>query len=334
MLKMAYNSDEEERIGAEEQSSEEKGQPVNNDGVTTETNEATADYKRPLHLTSTREEEEEEGDDNEDISLSSNQDDSLATKPSANGDDGNVNSQMPSQSSDPPGKSPLQLKTVKPDNQVPLQNTKKKYLKRPVTFTPSGTDPTLRIQAHDQLLRFESKRRLEMSVQLDIQQERWNAAKEIVRQAVRNVESVERLVIGFAKAGILFAGNLKATSEDKFIDQKGEVARKTYTQNRLSKQRDVAAAMDTGSAIFSVIINCQAVLANQAKSFEDNSQQMLGVVLPKLVELKADVKSQAKEIETLGESIMEDMKQSENDVGTIWSKCGGDLLVISLRDTV
>jgi hypothetical protein len=61
---------------------------------------------------------------------------------------------------------------------------------------------------------------------------------------------------------------------------------------------------------------------------------MLGLVLPQVVKLKANVRKKAKEVETLGESIIEDMKQSENDVIVIWSKCHGGIQMSSLSNTV
>jgi hypothetical protein len=318
---MSCNNDEAEPIG-----SEEKDRLVD-DNETGETNEA--DWKRPLHLAETEEEDDRAS------SSSGNQEESLANKLSDKEGYGNVNAQMsPERSSfDPPGKIPSLQKKAIPDKK-PVYNEKKNGRIMPVTCLPSGSDPTLRIQGHDQLMRFESRRRSEMALQLDIQGERWNAAKDITKDAISSIESVERLVIGFAKAGKLFAGNLRATSEDKFIDEKGEIATSSYTQNRLSKQREFSNEMDTGSALFSAIIECQSVLANQAQCFDDNSQQMLGLVLPQVVELKANVRKKAKEVETLGESIIEDMKQSENDVITIWSKCHGDIQTSSLSNTV
>jgi hypothetical protein len=319
-------ADEAEPIGSEEASSEELDLLVDDD-ETGETNEA--DWKGPLHLAETEEEDDRAS------SSSSNQEESLASQLSDKEDYGNVNTHMsPERSSfDPPGEIPFQQKKAIPDKK-PVYNNKKNGRIMPVTCIPSGSDPMLRIQGHDLLMRFESRRRSEMALQLDIQQERWNAAKDITKDAISSIESVERLVIGFAKAGKLFAGNLRATSEDKFVDEKGEMATSSKAQNRLSKQRDFSNEMDTGSALFSAIIECQSVLANQAQCFHDNSQQMLGLVLPQVVKLKANVRKKAKEVETLGESIIEDMKQSENDVIVIWSKCHGGIQMSSLSNTV
>jgi hypothetical protein len=324
-------TDEAEPIGSEEASSEEKDHLVDDD-ETGETNEA--DRKGPLHQAETEEEDDRAS------SSSGNQEESLDSKLSDKVDFGNGSTQMSPErrSFDAPGKSPFQQKQVQQEQAIPdkkpVYNEKMNGRKMPVTCLPSGSDPALRIQGHDQLMRFESRRRSEMALQLDIQGERWNAAKDITKDAISSIESVERLVIGFAKAGKIFAGNLRATSEDKLIDEKGEIATSSYTQNRLSKQRESSNEMDTGSALSSAIMECQSVLANQAQCFDDNSQQMLGLVLPQVVELKANVREKAKEVEILGESIIEDMKKSENDVITIWSKYHGDIQTSSLSNTV
>ena len=47
---------------------------------------------------------------------------------------------------------------------------------------------------------------------------------------------------------------------------------------------------------------------------------MLNVILPEVTELKMEIQEEARKIETLGNSILEQLERSENEVKALWGK--------------
>jgi hypothetical protein len=195
-----------------------------------------------------------------------------------------------------------------------------------LTHQLPGTDPTLRIQVHNDLIAWESKRRSDLSNQLEFNRERWKAGRDILRDGVEELASAERLVLGFAKAGALFADALQAMYDDNLLDDAGNTVKNSFIQNRLQKQRSVqeysiettlsASSSEVGqSALLSSIIEAQL---DHANVFKDSSHHMREEILPEIVELKADLKASSSQLETLGDSILGELKRSEIEVKNIW----------------
>jgi hypothetical protein len=193
-----------------------------------------------------------------------------------------------------------------------------------------GSDPTLRIQVHNDLIAWESKRRSQLSVQMEMNRERWIAAQEVIRDGVDEVKVAERLVLGFAKAGRMFADALQAMHDDKFLDNQGQTVTNSFVQKRLMNQRQKneysienssKGLNDTGhggqSELLNSIIESQLVLASQ---FNDNSQHMEDEIFSEIIELRVETLARATELETLGESILAEMKRSETELKKIWGK--------------
>jgi hypothetical protein len=189
-----------------------------------------------------------------------------------------------------------------------------------------GTDPTLRIQVHNDLIAWESKRRSDLSKDLQFNREQWKAAREILRDSVAEVEFAERLVLGFAKAGVLFADALQAMYDDKLLDDAGNTVTNSFVQNRLAKQRSVqeysiesdtkATSVEAGqSALLNSIIDSQLSLA---AVFRDTSRHMEEEIVPEISELRAEIQSSARELESRGDSMLAELKRSEIEVKNIW----------------
>jgi hypothetical protein len=147
-----------------------------------------------------------------------------------------------------------------------------------------------------------------------------------LRNGVEELASAERLVLGFAKAGELFADALQAMYDDNLLDDAGNTVKNSFIQSRLQKQRSVQEySIDTTlklsssevgqSALLSSIIEAQLALANV---FKDSSQHTREEILPEIVELKADSKATSTQLETLGDSILGELKRSEIEVKNIW----------------
>mmetsp|Transcript_7686 Transcript_7686/g.18508 ORF Transcript_7686/g.18508 Transcript_7686/m.18508 type:complete len:350 (-) Transcript_7686:50-1099(-) len=219
-------------------------------------------------------------------------------------------------SSDPPGRISRKSKSGTANKKRGGGN--RNYRTLQVTCPPPGSDPTSRIQGHDELMRSESRRRSEIAMQMEMCQDRWHVAKDILDFASDSVEQAERLVSGFTKASEVFSSNLRAISEDKFIDTKGGVAATWKAQNRLTKQRDFSDAIDIMSPIESAILESQSTMAKQAKAMENSCNQISGHVLTELQELKSTVQGGVKTLKIQGGAILAEMKQAENDVTTIW----------------
>jgi hypothetical protein len=187
-----------------------------------------------------------------------------------------------------------------------------------------GSDPTVRIQVHNDLIALESKRRSEMTLLLDSHREQWTAARAILRTGVENVEFVERLVSGFAKAGMLFADALTATSEDRFLNDRGKMVTSSFGQNRLMNRRSVQEYSIGGekddtrqSALLMSIIDCHLTTAS---SFDSNARHCLEEILPEVTDLKVDIQNGGRDIENLGDSIVEQLIRSEAEVKNLWGK--------------
>ncbi|CAJ1946636.1 unnamed protein product [Cylindrotheca closterium] len=214
-------------------------------------------------------------------------------------------------SSDPPGR-------ISSKKGSRTANKGGNYRALKVTCPPPGSDSTRRVQGHDELMRLESRRRLEIAQQMEMYQDRWHVAKDILDFASESVGSAERLINGFIKASEAFASNLRAISEDKYIDTKGEVADTWKAQNRLTKQRDFSDTIDILSPISSAILESQSAMAKQAKAMENVCNQISSNVLAELQELTSTVQGGARTLKIHGGAILAEMKQADNDVTTIW----------------
>jgi hypothetical protein len=187
-----------------------------------------------------------------------------------------------------------------------------------------GADPTLRIQVHNDLIAIESKRRSQMTILLDFHKEQWYTAREILQTGVQNVEYAERLVSGFAQAGVVFADSLEAMYEDRFLDDRGKMVKSTFVQNRLHKRRSLqeysidAAKGELGqSALLNSLIEAQLVMA---QSFDETARHLIEEMLPEITDLKHEIQASAQELESLGDSIVGQLISSESEVKNIWGK--------------
>jgi hypothetical protein len=262
------------------------------------------------------------------------------TQPIAIPDDNgapSIETQLRQESSDPPGKKItfVYQNTSSPSAHVEKQSETTKTAPATLQCACQLSDPALREETHARWHRFESSRqRSEMARQLDIQRNQWCTAREIMAEAVESLDLAERIISGYAKAGMLFAANLQATAEDKFLDDQGKNVTSNFSQKRLSKSRNSAHSIDSGmeqSPILNAILKCQAVLAEQATSFEDNSRHMMDHILPTIQELKSHIQENVKEAEEHGENIMKELDLSETELLNAWGKLPGYVMEIVIR---
>jgi hypothetical protein len=191
-----------------------------------------------------------------------------------------------------------------------------------------GSDPTLRIQVHNDLIAWESKRRSEKSELLGYYVEKWQATRSLLQEGLEEVEFAERFVSGFAKAGVIFSDSTRAVCDDKMLDDSGNTVSNSFLQNRLYKKRNLQTqeySIDTQdptaesgqSALLNSILEAQLEIAN---SFRDCSLHVENEILPELRELLAEMQAEAKEFATLGDSIVGELKRSEIELKNIWGK--------------
>ena len=242
---------------------------------------------------------------------------------------------------DPAGKSPqrnIPKKVVSPTRAVSKSSTSSGWIDPVAIRLPlPGTDPTMRIQVHNEMIAWESKRRASLSHALELNREEWKCAREILRSGVEEVEFAERLVLGFVKAGIVFADSLQAIHDDTLIDDKGNTVSNSFLQNRLQQRRqaqeysiDKAQAETVGegeSALLNSLIKSQLDLAS---TLRDSSQHMEEFILTEIEELRSSVQSRAREIETVGDGILGELKRSEIEVKNIWGRFYVSLCFTSL----
>lgn len=190
-----------------------------------------------------------------------------------------------------------------------------------------GTDPTLRIQVHNDLIAWESKRRSDLAQQLEYNHERWKAASDILIDGIAESKYAERLILGISKASRLFADSLNAVYDDKLLDDKGKTVKNSFLRNRLAKQRnaveysientteDSKEGPGLGSVLLDSIVSAQLEIAN---SFIENSDHMEQEILPEITELKEDVQKDARRLQLIGDAVISELKQSEIEVKNIW----------------
>jgi hypothetical protein len=192
-----------------------------------------------------------------------------------------------------------------------------------------GTDPTLRIQVHNDLIAWESKRRSDLAQQLEYNRERWKAACDVMNDGIAEAQHAERLILGISKASRLFADSLRAVYDDKLLDDKGNAVKNSFLQNRLAKQRSAfeysieSSAEDSKqgpgqSILLDSIVNAQLEVA---KAFIENSEHTEQEILPEITELKEDIQKSSRELESIGDAVILELKRSEIEVKNIWGKC-------------
>ena len=193
-----------------------------------------------------------------------------------------------------------------------------------------GADPTLRTQVHNDLLGWESRRRSDLSNDLEFNRAKWKAAREILRDGLEEVERVKRMVLGFAKAGYVFADALQAMYDDKLLDDAGNTVTTSFFQNRLAKQRTgveysienasaTLASSDAGgtSSLLNSIIESQRALA---KMFRDSSKYMEEEIFLEMSEISTEIQTRARKLISLGDNMLAELKRSEIEVTNIWGE--------------
>lgn len=209
-----------------------------------------------------------------------------------------------------------------------------------------GADPTLRIQVHNDLIAWESKRRTDKSELLDYHEEKWQAIRSLLQEGLEEVEFAERFVSGFAKAGVIFADSTRAVCDDKMLDDSGNTVSNSFLQNRLYKKRNAQTqeysidsqdqSTESGqSALLNSILEAQLELAN---NFRDCSSHVENEILPELRELRGEIQAEVKELATLGDSIVGELKRSEIELKNIWdvfdAMVTGDLMEYTVHGSM
>jgi len=210
-----------------------------------------------------------------------------------------------------------------------------------LTHELPGTDPTLRIQVHNDLIALESRRRSEISTLLSYHKEKWQTLREILLTGLHSVEYAERLVSGFAQAGMMFADSLEAISEDRLLDDRGKTVKSSFVQNRLMNRRSKAEYSidnrvsndDFGqSALLKALIDSQITIA---QTFDESARYLLEIMLPEVSDLKMEVQQMSDELDRLGEGIIGQLITSESEVKNIWdvfdALVTGDLMEYSVH---
>ncbi|KAL3917473.1 MAG: hypothetical protein SGILL_004698 [Bacillariaceae sp.] len=188
-----------------------------------------------------------------------------------------------------------------------------------------GADPTLRIQVHNDLIAWESKRRSDLAQHLEYNRERWHAAAEILKDGIAETQYAERLILGIAKASRLFADSLRAVYDDKLLDDQGNAVKNSFLQNRLAKKRsqfeysienvEENSTQAKQSMLLDSIVEAQLDVAN---AFVDNSTHMEDEIVPEIAEVTAETMHESRKLELIGESIIAELKRSEIEVKNIW----------------
>jgi hypothetical protein len=190
-----------------------------------------------------------------------------------------------------------------------------------------GADPTLRIQVHNDLIAWESKRRSDLAQKLEYNREQWKAGCDILKEGIAEAQFAERLIYGICKASKLFADSLKAVYDDKLVDDRGNAVKNLFLQNRLAKQRSAFEySIDNNnngddygqagqSSLLDSIVEAQLEVAN---AYVESSEHLEQDILPEIIDLRQEIQRDSKGLEAKGDSILQELKRSELEVKNIW----------------
>jgi hypothetical protein len=200
-----------------------------------------------------------------------------------------------------------------------------------------GFDPTLRIQVHNSLIAWESKRRTETSQRLEKYGKWWLELKSIVDYGTEEVDFAERFVSGFSKAGIVFADVTQAVCDDTLFDE-GELntVGSSLIPSRLQKKRntpELTAEKKDPSSEFGHSTLLTSIISTQldlAQNFRDCSSHIDEEIMPELEHLRRTISASVKEYERLGDGIMNELRRSEIELKNIWGK---PILVVGSGDS-
>lgn len=201
-----------------------------------------------------------------------------------------------------------------------------------------GADPTMRIQVHNDLIAWESKRRTDIQERLEHLKEWWQELRGVTHKGMEEMEFVMRFMAGFSKAGTLFANCTQDIYDDKSLDDTGNAVNNSFLQGRLYKKRTAqeltieAPAENTTSSNLAVVADSEggqsstllsSILAAQlsiAQNFRDTSSHIDEEILPEMQDLQASIARSAKEYERMGDNMLSELKRSEIELKSIWGK--------------
>eukprot|EP00980_Cylindrotheca_fusiformis_P009780 scaffold2156_cov115-Cylindrotheca_fusiformis.AAC.5 len=199
----------------------------------------------------------------------------------------------------------------------------------------------IRANSHAKWIRSETHRRWEMSTNtIGAHRDQWSMARQSMEGSLHNLYLAERIVEGTAKAAKIFADNLQATAEDKFVDDQGNIVNSSFSQNRLSKSRRNSTNNNNNKnnnsvpsqqspensngddgccfTLMTAISECQSVFSGQASQLEESTKPLLYECLPKLRHFKRELQEQVKETQEEGERLINKLDRSETEVLQTW----------------
>ena len=190
-----------------------------------------------------------------------------------------------------------------------------------------GFDPTMRIQVHNSLIAWESKRRTEMSERLAKYIAWWGELKSVVEHGMDEVDFAERFVTGFSKAGILFADVTQAVCDDVLLDgEEANAFSSSIIPNRIQKKwntQESHVESTDPSSDFGQSTLLSSILATQldlAQNFRETSSHIDEEITPELQDLRLTISTLVKDYEQLGDGIISELRQSETELKNIWGK--------------
>ena len=190
-----------------------------------------------------------------------------------------------------------------------------------------GSDPTMRIQVHNGLIAWESKRRTDTSERLVKYSEWWSELKGLVERGMEEVDFAERFVSGFSKAGILFADVTQTVCDDALLnDDEGIAFSSSIIPNHIQKKwnaQESPIESNDPSSDFGKSTLLTSILATQldlAQNFRDTSSHINEEIMPELQDLRQNISMSVMDYEQLGDGILSELRRSEIELKNIWGK--------------
>jgi len=185
-----------------------------------------------------------------------------------------------------------------------------------------GFDPTMRIQVHNSLIAWESRRRSEISKRQETYGQRWTEVKSVAARGIDEIDLAERFVSGFSKAGILFSDATQAVCDDTWVEgDDWNAFGSSFIPARLQKKSAIENAdLSSGFGQSVLLTSILSLQSDMAQNFRDISSHIDEEILPELQELRATILKSLKDCERLGDGIMSELMRSEIELKNIWGK--------------
>uniref|UniRef100_A0A7S1Y5K9 Uncharacterized protein n=1 Tax=Grammatophora oceanica TaxID=210454 RepID=A0A7S1Y5K9_9STRA len=234
-----------------------------------------------------------------------------------------------------PSPSPQQQKR-KPSTHWSQRKSEPRMVPLPVfgeTFR--SIDDKTRKQIHGKLRAYESRRRTAYASKLESSALYWRSFRDLLHSSVYETARAERIVIGTAKANLLYAEAMAASYDDCLLDDRGNMTlsdpkrQQKLLEGRARQQYDMAPVVreddnlkkrpppseQRRNNILHALLESQLDLSEK---FEESASKLLEEICQELTALRKNLTLKVLTIRKLGDIIIEELERTDQEVKDAW----------------